>query len=142
MSGYPMRAASFASCSSPSTTPSLPGIVGRPAVFTSRRFDYFRPRPDEGNFRCFADLGEVGVFGEEPVTRVNGIHIRNFGGADHLGDIQIAFAAACRPDANRLIRKSNMEGITVRFGIDRNRGYAQLIAGADDPQGDFPAIGN
>src|SRR5713101_3783456 len=36
-------AASFASCSSPSTTPSLPGIVGRPAVFTSRRARSFSP---------------------------------------------------------------------------------------------------
>src|SRR3989440_12928532 len=43
ISGYPMCAASFASCSSPSTTPSLPGMVGRPAVFTSRRARSFSP---------------------------------------------------------------------------------------------------
>src|SRR2546429_9498356 len=43
ISGYPMCAASLASSSSPSTTPSLPGMVGKPAVFTSRRARSFSP---------------------------------------------------------------------------------------------------
>src|SRR6202008_3826172 len=36
-SGPPARFASVTSCSSPSTTPSLPGIVASPAAFISRR---------------------------------------------------------------------------------------------------------
>jgi hypothetical protein len=35
-----------------------------------------------------------------------------------------------------------MERVAVGLGIDGNRGYTQLLASTDDPQGDFPAIGN
>src|ERR1700674_4681452 len=111
-------------------------------VLLTHHFDDFRTRADEGDFRCFADLGEVGVFGEESVSRVDGIYIRDFGGADYLGDVQITLAAPRRPDADCLVRKPDVKRVTVRFGIDRNRRYAQFLAGADNPQGDLPAIGN
>src|SRR6266850_5756226 len=75
------------------------------AVLFSHHFDDFRPRPDEGDFRCLADFREIGIFGKEPVSRVNGIHIRDFRRADHLRDIQIALAAPRRTDTNRLIGK-------------------------------------
>ena len=32
------------------------------AVLFTHHFDDFRSRADEGDFRCFADLGEVGIF--------------------------------------------------------------------------------
>ena len=112
------------------------------AILFSHHFDDFRLRPDEGDFRCFADLSEVGVFREEPVARMDGIHVCDFGRADHLGDVQITLAAPGRSDANCLIGKPNMERVTVRFGINGNRGYPQFLAGANDPQGDLPAIGN
>src|SRR6266567_2042784 len=130
ISGYPMCAASFASCSSPSMTPSLPGMVGRPAVFTSRRavllshhFDDFGPRANERDFRGFAYFGEVGVFRKEPVAGMDGIHIRDFGRADHLRNVQITFAAPRGPDTNGLIGKPDMERVSIRFGINRDRRY-------------------
>src|SRR5439155_26709816 len=68
MSGYPMRAASFASCSSPSTTPSLPGIVGRPAVFTS-----LRARREVKTAGLPTILGREGVVdGEEQLAKEAG----------------------------------------------------------------------
>src|SRR5437879_4720360 len=41
------------------------------AVFFTHHFDDFRPWPDERNLRRFTHLGKIGVFGQEPVARVN-----------------------------------------------------------------------
>jgi hypothetical protein len=59
-----------------------------------------------------------------------------------LRDIQIAFAAAGRPDADGFIGKADVEGVTVRLGIDSDGRDAEFFAGANDPQGNFPTIGN
>jgi hypothetical protein len=45
-------------------------------------------------------------------------------------------------DAHRFVGKAHMERIAVRLGINRHGRYTQLFAGADDPQGDFPSIGD
>ena len=73
---------------------------------------------------------------------MNGIDIGNFSGADHLGDVQVALAAPRRADAHRLICKPHVQRVAISLGVDRDRGNAQLLAGADDPQGNFPAIGD
>jgi hypothetical protein len=35
---------------------------------------------DEGDVAAFADLGEMGVLGQEPVTGVDGVGTRDLGG--------------------------------------------------------------
>ena len=73
---------------------------------------------------------------------MDGIHIGDLRGADHLRNVEVAFAAARRPNANRLISEADMKRIAVRLGINRDSGNAQFLAGANNPQGDLPAIGD
>ena len=145
-----MRCASLPSCSSPSTTPSLPGNGRQPrrfhfaarAVLLPHHLDDFGFRADKGNLRCLAHLGKIGVFGEKAVARMDGIHVGDFGGTDDLGDVQIAFAAARRADANRFVSESHVQRVAVRLRIHAHGGNSQFLAGANNPQGDFPAVGD
>jgi hypothetical protein len=73
---------------------------------------------------------------------MDGVHIGDFRCADDVGNIEVAFAAARRTDAHGLVREAHVQRIAVRFGVNRHRGNPQLLAGADDPQRDFPAIGD
>ena len=73
---------------------------------------------------------------------MNGIDIGDLGGTDDAIDFQIAFASRCRADADRLVGKLHMKGVYVRFGINSNGADSQLLAGAYDPQGNLPAIGD
>ena len=57
------------------------------AVLLSHHLDDFGRGSDERDFGSFADLGEIGIFGEKAVARVDGVHIRDFRGADHLRNI-------------------------------------------------------
>ena len=70
------------------------------------------------------------------------VHIGDFRGADHLRNIQIAFAAARRADADGFIGEADVERIAIRLRIDGDGRDAQLFARADDSQGDFPAVSN
>jgi len=112
------------------------------AVLFTHHFHDFRTWTNKSNLRGFAYFGEVGVFRKKSVSGMNGIHVGYLCGADDLRNVQVAFAAARRTDANRFIGKPDMQRIAVRFGVHRNRGYPQLLAGADDPQGNLPAIGD
>src|SRR6267142_5210639 len=103
------------------------------AVLLSHHFDNFRPWTDEGDFGSFANLGEICVFAQEPVARMDGINVRNFCGANHLWDIQITLAAAGRADAHRFIGKTNVERVAIRLGINRDGGNAEFLAGTNDP---------
>jgi len=69
---------------------------------------------------------------------MDGIDIRNFRRADHLRNIQIAFAAARRADADSFIGEADVQRIPVCFGIDSDRADSQFFTGTNDAQGDFP----
>src|SRR5882757_7265153 len=111
------------------------------AILFAHHFNYFRSRANKRNFRGFADFGEICVFGEKSVTRVNGVNIGDLGSADYVRDIQITFAAAGWADTNRFIGKPHMQRIAVRLRVHGNRGDSQLLAGTNHPQGNFAAIG-
>src|SRR6267142_1491150 len=111
------------------------------AILLAHHFNNFWPRPDEGDFARFTHFGKVRILRKEAVSRMDGIHICNFRGADDLRNIQITFAAAGGPDAHGFISKSYVERIPVGLGIDRNRTDSQFLASANHAQGDFPAIG-
>ncbi len=44
-----------------------------------------------------ANVVEMRVFAEEPEAWVNGLHIADFGGADHAVDLQIALIRTAGP---------------------------------------------
>src|ERR1700722_9666356 len=109
-------------------------------VLITHHFDDFWRGTNKGNFRSLANLREISIFRQKPVTRMNGIHVGNFCRADYLGDVQVTLAAARRPNAHRFIREAHVQRIAVRFAVHRHRGNTQFLTGADYPQGDFPSI--
>src|SRR5580700_10825528 len=111
-------------------------------IFFAHQANSVGRRSDESDVGGFAHFGKVGVLGKETVAGVNRVHIRDFSGADDLRDVQIAFAAARRPDADGFIGEANVQGIAVGFGVDCDGLDAQFPAGGKDAQGDFAAIGN
>jgi hypothetical protein len=73
---------------------------------------------------------------------MDGVRIGDLGGADDGGNVQIAFIARRRADANSFIRKTDMQGMLIGLGIYGNRGYAQFLAGAYDAERYLTPIGN
>src|SRR5277367_3679833 len=71
---------------------------------------------------------------------MDGIHVGNFGGADDVRDIQITFAAPRRTNTDGLIGEANVKRIPVRLRIDGHRSDSELLASAQNPQGNFTAI--
>ena len=112
------------------------------AVLLAHQLDDFRSRTDERNFRSLTDLRKVGVFGKKAVARMDGVHVGDFCRADYLRNVEITLAAARGPDADRFVGKAHMQRIAVRLGINRHGRNTQLFAGTDDPQGNFPSIGD
>src|SRR4029077_20287757 len=64
----------------------------------------------------------------------------DFGGADHLRNVEVALAAARRTDAHGFIGKTHVEGVAVGLRVHGHRGNTQLLARANHSQGDFPAV--
>ena len=111
-------------------------------VFFAHQPDRIRRRPDKRNVRGFAYLGKVRILRKESVARMDGVDVRDFRRADHLRNIQIAFAAARRPDADRFIRKAHVQRVAVRLRIHRDRLHAEFPASRQNTQSDFAAIGD
>ena len=99
-------------------------------------------RPDEFDLAASAHLGEMIVFRQKSIPRMNRLHIRDLRGRDDAGNIQITFRRRGVADADRLIRQLQISRVFVRRRINHRRLHAHLPAGADDPQCDFSAIGN
>ena len=80
------------------------------ADLVAHQADRVRLRPDEHEAAFFNALGEVGVFGEEPVPGMYRLGVRNLGGADDGGNIEIALrrqaAGRCIPTRRRASRTS------------------------------------
>jgi hypothetical protein len=103
---------------------------------------HFRRRPDELDVARAADLGEVGVLAQQPVTRMNGVRARNLGGRDHRRNVEIAVLRRRRSNADRLVGKLHMEAVAIRLRVHSNRANAHLLARADHAQGNLSTVGN
>src|SRR5262249_10686012 len=99
-------------------------------------------RADELDLAGAADLGEVRVLGEEAVAGVDGLDVGQLGGADEPWDFQVALGRRGRADADGLVGQLEVGGAAVGLAVDGDHFDAEVLAGADDPQGDLTAIGN
>ena len=130
--------------------PSLPGVTGTPALRAAARAEFLSPiariaaggRPDELDFAALADLREMRVLGEKSVAGMDRIDVADFGRAHDAIDLQITIGARRRADADRFVGQLHMERIDVRLGVNRERADAEFLAGANDAQRDFAAIGD
>jgi len=73
---------------------------------------------------------------------MNGVDVGHFGGADDAVNPQITVRCRSLADANGLVGQLNVHGIGVRLRINGDGADVQFLASADDPNGDFTAIGD
>ncbi len=97
---------------------------------------------DELDAALPADLGEVGIFREESVTGMDGLDVGHLGGADDARDLQIAFGGRGWADADGVVGQFEIRRIAVGRAVDGDDFDAEILAGADDPQGDLTTIGD
>src|SRR6478736_5042979 len=112
------------------------------AGFVAEQPDDVRRGPDELDVAGLAYLGEVRALREKTVAGMNGVGARDFRGAQHRGDAQIAVSAARRADTHVLVGKAHVQRVLVRFRVHRHGADAELAAGTDDPKGYLSAVGD
>ncbi len=121
------------------------GLLGRrdrPGLVAGE-LEHLGGRPDEGDARVGARLGEVGVLREEPVARVDGVRT----GLDrHLDDrlgVQVgAHRVADLADLVGLVGLHPVLGPAVLVGEDRHRARAHLRRRAERPDRDLASVGH
>src|SRR5258708_7624018 len=102
--------------------------------------DVTRARADEAQARALASLGEVAIFGKEPVARMHRVGAEGRRGAKNRGDVEVAIFRGRRADANRFVRHPDVQRIFVSSGEYRDCRDSQLAACTDDADGDSTAI--
>ncbi len=97
---------------------------------------------DEDKPRRLDGIHETGIFGEKPIARMDCLRAGFLRSLDDSLDIQIALRRNGRADAHRLIGHLDMKRIGIRIGINCDGGNTQFPRRANDPAGNFSAIGN
>jgi hypothetical protein len=118
----------------------LHGILG--ADLVAHQADGFRPWADEGEAGFLDALAEVGVFGKEAVAGMDGLGVGDFRRRDDRRNVEVALARGRRADADRFVGELDVFRFGVGFGMHGHRAHAEFAAGAQDAQGDLPAVGN
>ena len=89
----------------------------------------FGPRADEDETALLHALGEVGVFRQEAVTRMDRHRIGHFRRADHGRDIEIGMRRLGQANADRLVGQPHVFEVAVDGGMHRHRLDAEFAAG-------------
>ena len=97
---------------------------------------------DEGEVLLLAQPRESRVLRQKAVARMNGLRPGGQGSGQNILLVEIAVRRRGRAHADPLVRQGHVQRLLVRFGIDRHRGDAHLLAGADNPHGDFSPVGH
>ena len=99
-------------------------------------------RADEHDVVGFAGFGELGVLGEEPVARVNGLGAAFFRHLDDLVGFEVALGAGCRADVEGFVSHGDMARVGVGVRVDSDNANAHAVGGLYDPAGDFAPVGD
>ncbi len=99
-------------------------------------------RAYEDNSSQLARLGEVRVFREEAIARMDGVRSSLTGGFENGADIEIAVLRWRRSDSHRLIRHAQVHGLCIGIGENRHGPIAHAFCRARDPAGNLPAVGD
>jgi len=88
-----------------------------------------------------ANFGEMSIFCQKAVARMDGFHIGNLGGGYDASDVKITFGRRPWSDAYGFISLLEIEGIAVNLGIHRHRLHPEFFAGPDNAQSNLTPIG-
>ena len=109
-------------------------------VLETERAHRRRRRADEGDARLAAQIGKVGVLGQEAVAGMDAL------GADALGQrddrLAVEIAVAALADLMRLVGEAGVQRAAVGRRRQRDRPQAEPPRGARHPAGDLAAIGD
>ena len=86
--------------------------------------------------------GEVGVLGEEAVAGVDGVGAAAGDGVEDGVGVEVALGRGDPAQGVGLVGQADVERPPVEVGVHRDRGDAQLLAGADDPHRDLGPVGD
>src|SRR5579859_1905332 len=106
------------------------------------RIDHGGSGADEFYFVFAADLGETGIFCEEPVTGMDGVRVGDLGGSHDMWDIEIGIEAGGLSNTHGFISELDMQAFLIRRGVDRYGLDAHLATGTNDPEGNFSSVGD
>ncbi len=99
-------------------------------------------RPDKRDPGPRARPGELGVFRQEAVTRMDGINPLLAGQLDDGLDIEVAMNGRARlAHWVSFIGLEPMAGEAILMRVDRHRPNAQLVRRTEDADGDLASIG-
>ena len=99
--------------------------------------------PDEGNARRGAGTRQLGVLGQEAITRMNGIGAGLLGHPDDLGDVEVGLQRLLSlPHQVALVGLGPMQRKTVLVRIDADGAQPQLGGGTHHADGDLGAVGH
>ncbi len=82
--------------------------------------------------------GEVGIFRQEAVARVDGFSIRDFSRRNNGWHIQIAVFGRSRANTDRFVGQLDVFGVAIGFRMHHHGFNTQQATGALDAKGDFP----
>ena len=99
-------------------------------------------RADEHDPRGGARPGEIGVLGKEAVAGVDRVGPRRCRRGEHRAGVEVALGGLRAAEADRRAGHPGRHRIQVGRGGREHRLDAEAVAGADDPRGDFTAIGD
>ena len=98
---------------------------------------------DEDDPFLFTALGQLRIFGQEPIARMDGIHMVFVSNPDNIVDIQVGIDRFFPfPYQIGLIGTEPMQGQRIFLRINGNRTDPELIAGPENTDGNFAAIGD
>ena len=109
-------------------------------VLEPQRAHRRRRRPDEDDPGLAAQLGEIGVLGQEAVARMDAFGADPLRQRDDRLAVEIALGAGA--DLVRLVGDARVQGAAVGRRRQRDRAHAHPPRRADDPAGDLAAIGD
>ena len=96
---------------------------------------------DEGDAGVLTGLGELGVFGEEPVAGVDGVHVPALGQVNDARDVQIGSQGGfALTDAVGLVGPGTEQGEGILVGVHGHGAEAQVVTGAEDADGDLSTV--
>ena len=104
--------------------------------------DGLRAGPDPDQPGVDDGLGEVGVLGEEPVARVDGVGAGFRRGVEDLAEVQVGLRGGLPTQGEGLIGQAHVRGVGIRLGIDRHTAQTGILGRPDHPHRDFTAVGD
>ena len=118
-----------------------PGSDGPRGDLVAEEAQRLRPRADEGDPRSGTRFRELGRFGEEAVARMDGVALRLHRDANDVVHGQVGGdGAPPLADTVGLVGLEAVEGEVIFLRVDRDRGLAHLVGGAQDANGDLAPV--